>query len=74
MECINPMRFFFINTYDRHAKQTEQKPTIIPRASSPPPLLRHQVYFIPITGVHLRLGEQVSRTVIFSDPAPEEGE
>jgi hypothetical protein len=35
----------------------------------PTPLLRRQGYFIPFTDVHLRLGEQVSRSVILSDPA-----
>jgi hypothetical protein len=37
-------------------------------------LLRRQAYFIPIVGVHLRPGEQVSGTVVLSDPAPGEGE
>ena len=32
------------------------------------------VYSIPIVGMHRRLGEQVSETVVFSDPAPGEGE
>jgi len=37
-------------------------------------LLRRRVYFIPFVGVQLRSGEQVSGTVVLSDPAPEEGE
>jgi hypothetical protein len=41
---------------------------------SSPQLLRRQVYCIPIAGVHLRLGEQVSKTVVLNDLAPEEGE
>jgi hypothetical protein len=35
---------------------------------------RYQGYFIPFIDVHLRSGEQVSRTVVLSDLAPEEGE
>jgi hypothetical protein len=31
-------------------------------------------YFIPFIDVHLRSGEQVSRTVVLSDPALGEGE
>jgi hypothetical protein len=41
---------------------------------SPLLLLRRRGYFIPFVDVHLRSGEQVSRTIVFSDPAPGEGE
>jgi hypothetical protein len=37
-------------------------------------LLHRQGYFIPFVDVHLRSGEQVSGTVVLSDPAPGEGE
>jgi hypothetical protein len=37
-------------------------------------LLRRRGYFIPFVDVHLRSGEQVSGTVVLSDPAPGEGE
>jgi hypothetical protein len=40
---------------------------------SPLLLLRRRGYFILFIDVHLRLGEQVSGTVILSDPAPGEG-
>jgi hypothetical protein len=33
-------------------------------------LLRRRAYFIPFVDVHLRSREQVSGTVILSDPAP----
>jgi hypothetical protein len=39
-----------------------------------PLLLRHRGYFIPFIDVHLRSGEQVSRIVVLSDPAPGEDE
>jgi hypothetical protein len=38
------------------------------------PPLRRQDFFIPFVDVHLRSGEQVSRTVVLSDPASGEGE
>jgi hypothetical protein len=41
---------------------------------SPPPLLCCQGYLILIIDVHLQPGEQVSRTVVLSDPTLEEGE
>jgi hypothetical protein len=37
-------------------------------------LLRHRGYFIPFVDVHLRSGEQVSGTVVLSDPTPGEDE
>jgi hypothetical protein len=37
-------------------------------------LLRRQGYFIPFVDVHMRSGEQVSGTVVLSDPALEDGE
>jgi hypothetical protein len=40
----------------------------------PHPLLRRQDFFIPFIDVHQRSGEQVSETIILSDPAPGEGE
>jgi hypothetical protein len=41
---------------------------------SPPPLLRHQCYFISFIDVHLRLGKSVFGTIILNDLGPEEGE
>jgi hypothetical protein len=40
----------------------------------PPPLMRRQDYFTPFVDVHLRSGEQVSRTIILNDPAPGDDE
>jgi hypothetical protein len=39
---------------------------------SPLLLLRHRDYFISLVDVHLRSGEQVSGTIVLSDPAPGE--
>jgi hypothetical protein len=40
----------------------------------PHPLLRRQDYFIPFVDVYLQPEEQVSGTIVLSDPAPGEGE
>jgi hypothetical protein len=84
---LNPSRFSSTNTCDCHITSNSiHEPTNAPRFS-PPSLLCHQDYFIPIIGVHLRPGEQVSgphvhlrpskqvfETVVFSDLAPRQGE
>jgi hypothetical protein len=36
--------------------------------------MRLRGYFIPFVDMHLRSGEQVSETIVLSDPAPEESE
>jgi hypothetical protein len=41
---------------------------------SPLLLLHYRGYFIPFIDVQLRSGEQVSRSIVLSDPALEEGE
>jgi hypothetical protein len=41
---------------------------------SSPPLLRRQAYFIPFIDMHLQSGEQVSETIVLTDPAPGDGE
>jgi hypothetical protein len=40
----------------------------------PPPLLRHQGYFILFVNVHPQSGEQVSETIVLYDPAMRGGE
>jgi hypothetical protein len=37
-------------------------------------MLHYQGYFIPFIDVHLLSGEQVSETIVLSDPASGEGE
>jgi hypothetical protein len=41
---------------------------------SPLLLLRRRGYFIPFVDVYLRSGEQVSGTIVLTDPAPGDGE
>jgi hypothetical protein len=73
MRRCNPRQVFPINTCDRHkTSNNEQTQVINTSRFLPPPLLRHQVYFIPIAGVHMQLGEQVFEIVVLSDPAPGE--
>jgi hypothetical protein len=74
MGRCNPRQVFPINTCSRHGTSNNEEPRAT-KASilSPPPLLRRQGYFIPFVDVHLRLGEQVSRTVVLSNPTPGRG-
>jgi hypothetical protein len=57
---------------DSNPRNNEQSRVINASSLSYPPLLRRQGYFISFIDVHLRLGEQVTETVVFSDPAPGE--
>jgi hypothetical protein len=75
MGRCNPRQVFFIKTCSRHGTSNNEQTQVTNASSvSPPPLLRRQGYFVPLIDVHLRSGEQVSRTVVLSDPAPGEGE
>jgi hypothetical protein len=59
--------------YDRHAnKNNPTTPTHLGFCLFH--LMRCQAYFIPIVGVHLQLGEQVSGIVVLNNPAPGDGE
>jgi hypothetical protein len=40
----------------------------------PPPSLHHQGHLILFVGVHLRLGEEVSKTVVLNDLVPGDDE
>jgi hypothetical protein len=60
---------------NRHGtSNNEQAQATNASSLSPPPLLRHQGYFIPFVEVHLWSREQVSRTIILNDLALGEGE
>jgi hypothetical protein len=66
---------FPINTCGCHgSSNTEQPRATNASRSSPHPLLRRYDFFIPFADVHLRSGEQVSETVVLSDPVLGEGE
>jgi hypothetical protein len=75
MRRCNHMRVFHINTYGHHGtSNNEQSQATNASRFLPLSLLHRQGYFIPIIDVHLRQGEQVSKTTILSDLTPEEGE
>jgi hypothetical protein len=58
----------------RHGTRNNEQPRATDAYSlSAPPLLRRQGYFILFIDVHLRLGEQVSGTIILNDHALREG-
>jgi hypothetical protein len=64
----NPSQVLPIYTCGRHENSNIENTKV-----SPLLLLRRQGYFILFVDVHLQSGEQVSRTIILSDPAPKEG-
>jgi hypothetical protein len=71
---LNPRRFFSINTCGRHTNHnSSHEPTNASRFS-PPLLLCHQDFFIPIVDVQLRPEEQVFRTIVLSNHALRKGE
>jgi hypothetical protein len=71
---LNPSRFSSINTCGRHANKNSSHQPANAYRFSPPSLLHHQNYFIPIADVHLQPGEQVFETVVLSDPTLRDGE
>jgi hypothetical protein len=75
MGHYNPRRVSSINMFGHHETYNHE----LPQATNasrflPPPLLRRQGYFILFIDVHLQPGEQVSGTIVLSEPALGEGE
>jgi hypothetical protein len=75
MRRCNHRWVFPINTCGPHGSSTNEQPRATSASRfSPPLLVRHQCYFILFVDAHLQSGEQVSITVVLSDPALGEGE